>query len=274
MKKVLLLSAAAMLALGCATAANVPHTAAVRDGGAALAAPAPEAAVHAAALREPADAPARVASADRGAPDGTIGAARMRGGEGRAALRANDRGRAPSEGYGGSSRNPEATACGGTDNNPAGEGSLFIPELKAENGGSAGEDGQGPVAASGRKMREALTPAAAVEGSNPTEDGALFIPGASGRSRDGDKARSSRPAGRLPEALSPMATRANNNPADDAADLRLPEATGASRSADRFGAARTAAPHAVGEGARVQNRAGGVLQRRDAKSDNNPLDTH
>jgi hypothetical protein len=275
MKKVLLVSVAALLALGCATAANVHRTAvALHHDGAVVQAPMQAAAVRQAALREPADAPIRVASADRGAPDATIGAARLHGGEGRAMAPAMARGSAPSNGYGGASKNPDATACGGVDNNPEGAPPLFIPELKPENGGSAEKDDSGRTVRPDGKVKEALTPAAAVEGNNPIEGGGtLFVPSNDGRNGKRDGAKSGRAAGKIPEALSPMDARANNNPMDDsAAALRLPPDTGVSRSADRFGSDRTGTTRALGERARPQNRANGILQRRDDRSDNNPLD--
>jgi hypothetical protein len=280
MRKVLLLSAVALLALGCATASSIQGSAVARDGGTIAIARPVAAPVQQAAAREPTAAPSRVAAAGGVPMTAAMATDQYRGpGAGTKAL-----GHAPSNGYGNTRMNPAASAFGGVDNNPVEGPGLDISEVKDHGGARARKDTSGRVLNIDRRARDKMTRSSWIEGSNPAEDGNItsrneVTPDAA----VAKAAKSGRPNGKLNEKLSPLAKIADNNPVDESSDaLEVPRQREASSTADRYRHNQGMAPtvqnprvtlpeRAPREIARP-NSADRVLWRRSAVSDNNPFD--
>jgi len=280
MRKVLLLSAVALLALGCATASSIQGSAVARDGGTIAAARPVAAPVQQVAAREPTAAPSRVAAAGGAPMTAAMATDQYRGpGAGTKAL-----GHAPSNGYGNTRMNPAASAFGGVDNNPVEGPGLDISEVKDYGGVRARKDTSGRTLNIDRRARDKMTRSSWIEGSNPAEDGNITsrneVTTDQGATRS---SRTGRPSGKLPDALSPMSKIANNNPVDETSDaLSVPREREASSTAERYRNTQGTMPtvqnprvtlpeRAPREIARP-NSADRILWRRSAVSDNNPFD--
>jgi len=281
MKKILLLSAAALLAMGCATATTGTAAKATAD-----VSPTVMTAMPGSTAGTPAAHAANPQSRDQvqGMPSTLSAVAFEADRLDRPTSKA--KGRTPQDGYASTLLNPAASAFGGVDNNPVEGAGLDISEVKNYEKRVGVSDRKRNVRNTGKSPLEEFTKASWIEGNNPAEDGTSVARNQMTATQQEEETSRSvgKPNGKLVEKLSPLTKIANNNPVDETSSaLEIPR-NEAATAQERFenAAARTVIPVVVTPRMEMPTRAplrdmnsnamrDRFLERRNLASDNNPF---